>query len=149
MSFCFQEVVTCIRIVSLRLDFTTYEDYKFYYYLIERKENKRTQVIKWVSAFLIGIELYQVFSSTWEKSTFFLQIVDWLIKMRSVSFFFFFFPSFFGFNIFSFRLFDFVVLLFLNQNLQVDKLNLAEIGPKFERHDMFPAKTNTSWFFFT
>lgn len=29
------------------------------------------------------------------------------------------------------------------QNLQVDALNLAEIGPKFEHHVMFPARTNT------
>ncbi|GLT89629.1 hypothetical protein SLE2022_076060 [Rubroshorea leprosula] len=31
------------------------------------------------------------------------------------------------------------------QNLQVDELNLAEIGPKFEHHDMFPARTNTEF----
>lgn len=29
------------------------------------------------------------------------------------------------------------------QALQVDDLNLAEIGPKFEHHVMFPARTNT------
>ncbi|KAK3407049.1 hypothetical protein EUGRSUZ_K03171 [Eucalyptus grandis] len=28
---------------------------------------------------------------------------------------------------------------------QVDKLNLAEIGPKFEHHEMFPARTNTEF----
>lgn len=31
------------------------------------------------------------------------------------------------------------------QNLQVDELNLAEIGPKFEHHVMFPARTNTEF----
>ncbi|GMH10133.1 hypothetical protein Nepgr_011974 [Nepenthes gracilis] len=31
------------------------------------------------------------------------------------------------------------------QNLQVDELNLAEIGPKFEHHHMFPARTNTEF----
>ena len=30
-----------------------------------------------------------------------------------------------------------------NQNLKVDDLNLPEIGPKFEHHEMFPARTNT------
>ena len=30
-----------------------------------------------------------------------------------------------------------------NQNLKVDDLNLQEIGPKFEHHEMFPARTNT------
>lgn len=29
------------------------------------------------------------------------------------------------------------------QALQVDDLRLAEIGPKFEHHVMFPARTNT------
>ncbi|KAM7264264.1 hypothetical protein ACFE04_001947 [Oxalis oulophora] len=29
------------------------------------------------------------------------------------------------------------------QNLQVDELNLAAIGPKFEHHAVFPARTNT------
>ncbi|KAK9920729.1 hypothetical protein M0R45_029275 [Rubus argutus] len=32
-----------------------------------------------------------------------------------------------------------------DQNLQVDKLNLAEIGPKFEYHEVFPARTNTEF----
>ncbi|XP_006480734.2 diaminopimelate epimerase, chloroplastic [Citrus sinensis] len=31
------------------------------------------------------------------------------------------------------------------QNLKVDKLNLAEIGPKFEHHSVFPARTNTEF----
>ncbi|EXB67890.1 Diaminopimelate epimerase [Morus notabilis] len=31
------------------------------------------------------------------------------------------------------------------QNLQVDELNLAEIGPKFEHHEVFPARTNTEF----
>ncbi|KAE8099458.1 hypothetical protein FH972_017439 [Carpinus fangiana] len=31
------------------------------------------------------------------------------------------------------------------QNLQVDELKLAEIGPKFEHHEMFPARTNTEF----
>jgi len=31
----------------------------------------------------------------------------------------------------------------LQQNLIVDELKLAEIGPKFEHHDVFPARTNT------
>ncbi|XP_057970665.1 diaminopimelate epimerase, chloroplastic [Malania oleifera] len=31
------------------------------------------------------------------------------------------------------------------QGLQVDELNLAEIGPKFEHHKMFPARTNTEF----
>lgn len=30
-------------------------------------------------------------------------------------------------------------------DLQVDELNLAEIGPKFEHHVMFPARTNTEF----
>jgi hypothetical protein len=29
------------------------------------------------------------------------------------------------------------------QVLQVDDLKLSEIGPKFEHHEMFPARTNT------
>lgn len=32
-----------------------------------------------------------------------------------------------------------------NVELQVDKLNLAEIGPKFEHHNVFPARTNTEF----
>ncbi|GAV62678.1 LOW QUALITY PROTEIN: Kinesin domain-containing protein/DAP_epimerase domain-containing protein [Cephalotus follicularis] len=32
-----------------------------------------------------------------------------------------------------------------SQILQVDELNLAEIGPKFEHHTMFPARTNTEF----
>ncbi|CAK9139810.1 unnamed protein product, partial [Ilex paraguariensis] len=32
-----------------------------------------------------------------------------------------------------------------NQNLQIDELKLAEIGPKFENHAMFPARTNTEF----
>lgn len=35
---------------------------------------------------------------------------------------------------------------FLKQNLQVDELNLPQIGPKFEHHEMFPARTNTGQF---
>ncbi|KAG7027308.1 Diaminopimelate epimerase, chloroplastic, partial [Cucurbita argyrosperma subsp. argyrosperma] len=31
------------------------------------------------------------------------------------------------------------------QNLQVDEINLAAIGPKFEHHEMFPARTNTEF----
>ncbi|KAF4373482.1 hypothetical protein F8388_025176 [Cannabis sativa] len=31
------------------------------------------------------------------------------------------------------------------QALQVDELNLADIGPKFEHHEMFPARTNTEF----
>ncbi|CAM8888971.1 unnamed protein product [Rhodiola kirilowii] len=31
------------------------------------------------------------------------------------------------------------------QGLQVDELNLAEIGPKFEHHNVFPARTNTEF----
>ncbi|VVB02498.1 unnamed protein product [Arabis nemorensis] len=31
------------------------------------------------------------------------------------------------------------------QNLRVDDLNLQEIGPKFEHHEMFPARTNTEF----
>ncbi|XP_004302726.1 PREDICTED: diaminopimelate epimerase, chloroplastic [Fragaria vesca subsp. vesca] len=31
------------------------------------------------------------------------------------------------------------------QDLQVDELNLAEIGPKFEHHEVFPARTNTEF----
>ncbi|KAK9922012.1 hypothetical protein M0R45_030496 [Rubus argutus] len=32
-----------------------------------------------------------------------------------------------------------------DQNLQVDELDLAEIGPKFEHHEVFPARTNTEF----
>ncbi|KAL0309816.1 UNVERIFIED_CONTAM: Kinesin-like protein KIN-5B [Sesamum radiatum] len=32
-----------------------------------------------------------------------------------------------------------------SKDLQVDDLNLAEIGPKFEHHVMFPARTNTEF----
>ncbi|KAL2898319.1 Diaminopimelate epimerase chloroplastic [Bienertia sinuspersici] len=32
-----------------------------------------------------------------------------------------------------------------DQNLVVDQLNLADIGPKFEHHDVFPARTNTEF----
>ncbi|XP_076926309.1 diaminopimelate epimerase, chloroplastic-like [Bidens hawaiensis] len=32
-----------------------------------------------------------------------------------------------------------------NQNLVVDELNLADIGPKFEHHTLFPARTNTEF----
>lgn len=32
-----------------------------------------------------------------------------------------------------------------SQDLQVDELKLAEIGPKFEHHEMFPARTNTEF----
>ncbi|KAB5552191.1 hypothetical protein DKX38_009502 [Salix brachista] len=31
------------------------------------------------------------------------------------------------------------------EDLQVDALNLAQIGPKFEHHDAFPARTNTEF----
>ncbi|XP_010529863.1 PREDICTED: diaminopimelate epimerase, chloroplastic [Tarenaya hassleriana] len=31
------------------------------------------------------------------------------------------------------------------QNLKVDELNLLEIGPKFEHHEVFPARTNTEF----
>ncbi|EOY07618.1 Diaminopimelate epimerase family protein isoform 2 [Theobroma cacao] len=31
------------------------------------------------------------------------------------------------------------------QNLTVDELNLAAVGPKFEHHEMFPARTNTEF----
>jgi diaminopimelate epimerase len=31
------------------------------------------------------------------------------------------------------------------QNLQVDELNLAGVGPKFEHHAVFPARTNTEF----
>ncbi|CAI9108766.1 OLC1v1008449C1 [Oldenlandia corymbosa var. corymbosa] len=33
----------------------------------------------------------------------------------------------------------------LSENLEVDELNLGEIGPKFEHHFMFPARTNTEF----
>ncbi|KAL3358522.1 hypothetical protein AABB24_015566 [Solanum stoloniferum] len=32
-----------------------------------------------------------------------------------------------------------------SQELQVDELKLADIGPKFEHHEMFPARTNTEF----
>ncbi|XVE96822.1 hypothetical protein REPUB_Repub02eG0256100 [Reevesia pubescens] len=32
-----------------------------------------------------------------------------------------------------------------SQNLNVDELNLAAIGPNFEHHEMFPARTNTEF----
>ncbi|MFS7951457.1 putative diaminopimelate epimerase [Helianthus anomalus] len=32
-----------------------------------------------------------------------------------------------------------------NQNLLVDEINLADIGPKFEHHTLFPARTNTEF----
>ncbi|WCJ28248.1 diaminopimelate epimerase family protein [Euphorbia peplus] len=32
-----------------------------------------------------------------------------------------------------------------NKDLEVDKLNLAEIGPSFEHHAVFPARTNTEF----
>ncbi|PHT37696.1 Diaminopimelate epimerase, chloroplastic [Capsicum baccatum] len=32
-----------------------------------------------------------------------------------------------------------------SQDLQVDELKLADIGPKFEHHEMFPARTNTEF----
>ncbi|VFQ80803.1 unnamed protein product [Cuscuta campestris] len=32
-----------------------------------------------------------------------------------------------------------------NKDLQVDEVNLAEIGPKFENHVMFPPRTNTEF----
>lgn len=35
------------------------------------------------------------------------------------------------------------------QNLVVDELNLAEVGPKFEHHPLFPARTNTGQVLFT
>lgn len=36
-----------------------------------------------------------------------------------------------------------IPLCAIGQTLQVDDLNLADIGPKFEHHAMFPARTNT------
>ncbi|KAF5750971.1 hypothetical protein HS088_TW03G01312 [Tripterygium wilfordii] len=36
-------------------------------------------------------------------------------------------------------------MLATKQNLQVDELNFGQIGPKFEHHDMFPARTNTEF----
>ncbi|KAJ8538357.1 hypothetical protein K7X08_014897 [Anisodus acutangulus] len=39
----------------------------------------------------------------------------------------------------------FPFLLIMRQDLQVDELNLTEIGPKFEHHVMFPARTNTEF----
>lgn len=42
--------------------------------------------------------------------------------------------------------FEFVIFcLHFDQNLRVDDLKLSEIGPKFEHHEMFPARTNTGW----
>nr|CAB3462362.1 unnamed protein product [Digitaria exilis] len=38
-----------------------------------------------------------------------------------------------------------IVLTGLQQDLQVDDLKLSEIGPKFEHHEMFPARTNTEF----
>lgn len=39
---------------------------------------------------------------------------------------------------------SFVIYPFgVKQELKVDDLNLPEIGPKFENHEMFPARTNT------
>lgn len=35
------------------------------------------------------------------------------------------------------------LMIVIEQKLVVDELNLAEIGPKFEHHAMFPARTNT------
>lgn len=32
-----------------------------------------------------------------------------------------------------------------SKTLQVDELNLSEIGPKFEHHEVFPARTNTEF----
>ncbi|KAJ1688648.1 hypothetical protein LUZ63_012803 [Rhynchospora breviuscula] len=32
-----------------------------------------------------------------------------------------------------------------SQGLEVDKIKLAEIGPKFEHHELFPARTNTEF----
>ncbi|XP_078180939.1 diaminopimelate epimerase, chloroplastic-like [Carex rostrata] len=32
-----------------------------------------------------------------------------------------------------------------SQGLEVDKINLAEVGPKFEHHEVFPARTNTEF----
>ncbi|CAN4116901.1 unnamed protein product [Withania somnifera] len=32
-----------------------------------------------------------------------------------------------------------------SQDLQVDELSLADIGPKFEHHEMFPSRTNTEF----
>ncbi|KAL6846964.1 hypothetical protein ACP4OV_022817 [Aristida adscensionis] len=38
-----------------------------------------------------------------------------------------------------------LVLAGVQQVLQVDDLKLSEIGPKFEHHEMFPARTNTEF----
>lgn len=35
------------------------------------------------------------------------------------------------------------------QVLQLDELKLGDIGPLFEHHEVFPARTNTGWFFFS
>lgn len=45
--------------------------------------------------------------------------------------------------IYTWKFSSFVVFPCVNQNLKVDDLNLPEIGPKFEHHEMFPARTNT------
>lgn len=37
----------------------------------------------------------------------------------------------------------FCFMLLIKQDLQVDELKLADIGPKFENHAVFPARTNT------
>lgn len=49
------------------------------------------------------------------------------------------------FFLFSFSFLNpvFCLLIVAEQNLIVDELNLAAIGPKFEHHEMFPARTNT------
>jgi hypothetical protein len=36
-----------------------------------------------------------------------------------------------------------VFVQYLKQELEVDGIKLAEVGPKFEHHEMFPARTNT------
>ena len=35
------------------------------------------------------------------------------------------------------------MFLLIEQNMKVDELMLADIGPKFENHEVFPARTNT------
>lgn len=52
-----------------------------------------------------------------------------------------------GYNIWFSRIKSYSSACF-EQNLEVDELNLAEIGPKFEYHVMFPARTNTGQFWF-
>ena len=37
----------------------------------------------------------------------------------------------------------FCLMIVIEQNLTVGEINLAAIGPKFEHHEMFPARTNT------